>query len=147
VIEQWKALHRSTLNQDGSVCFGSGDLEAMNEYLTLKKQAVSSLMNILDSDGIADLEALFTLGYPGVFGESYERRLAEAKARQQSAVDPRQQVIELIENLSLLHRLQAASAKVGRVELPKKLLTHLEDVRPTQPVTSEDAQAEPPGPG
>jgi hypothetical protein len=120
VIEEWNILHPAK-EESGDIWIVPANLGGLANHAARKKEVVMRLMEKLTADEIADLQAIYSLGRPGAFGEDYEQRLVAAKKRQQDSGEAKRQLIDLVESLGLPRYLEIGARRTGRIELANKL--------------------------
>jgi hypothetical protein len=119
LMEEWKILHPPK-EENAEIWVAPANADGLTEYMARKNDIVARLLEKLTSDEIADLEALYSLGRPGAFGEDYEERLTAAKKRQADNT-AKHQLIELVQSLGLPRYFEIGARRAGRIELAKKL--------------------------
>ena len=75
----------------------------------------------LNSDKLAEIEAIYYLGRDGLFPEYYEWRIDIAKKEHAAANDPKAEIAHLMLKTNFLTCVQSAAAKIGRLSLVERL--------------------------
>ena len=122
VIEKWRCIHPDRQPDDeGLDYFDPSRFEVIKESSNLRKIAVEALKARLTPEALADLETMFYLGRDGFYSEFYEQRVAETLKEHEAANAPAVEIWHLLEKTNLLQSIQAASVKLGRLSLGKRL--------------------------
>ena len=116
IIEQWKRIHppRDADDKPGTDYFDAVRVEKMKEEAAVRIEVVDEIEWRLNSDKLAEIEAIFYLGRDGLFPEFYERRVDLAKREHIAANDREAEIMHLMDKTNFLTSVRLAAAELGR---------------------------------
>lgn len=123
VIEEWRKLHPRRDPNNEPVVINGADItvEDLMQDMRDRKAVLTTLLNELGDNDVADLEALYYLGRDGYFPELFDARVAQVKRKQAALRDLTEQLRHLIDKTNLLRCLQIGAKRAGRLALAGQL--------------------------
>jgi hypothetical protein len=124
IVEQWKRLHPPRDEGDSDLGVDYFDLsrfEGIENGLATRVEVIDETAWRLNSDKLAEIEAMFYLARDKLFPEYYEWRVEIAKKEHAAAKDPEAEIAHLMEKTNFLTSVRLAAKKLGRLSLMERL--------------------------